>query len=63
MSERRAVGWVVALGVVALVYVVSVAVTGEWRQNGAWFLLVVAFVGFGADNLRVVIAARGGDGG
>lgn len=62
MSARRAVAWLALMGVLALVYVLSVAVSGEWRQNGAWFLLVVAFVGFGADNLRVVIAARGDSG-
>lgn len=61
MSERRAIGWVVALGVVALVYVVSVAVTGDFTANGPWVLLVIVALGFAGDAVLIAIAAGGED--
>ncbi|WP_300733732.1 hypothetical protein [Pseudomonas sp.] len=63
MSAARAVAWVSALGAAALFYVVSVAATGEWAQNGPWLILVVVFVGFGADVVRFAVVANGADDG
>lgn len=56
MSTRRIVGWIVALGLAALLYIVSIIVTGLHNRNGAWLLLVVVFV-FAAIDMAVSSAS------
>ena len=49
MSALRIVGWIVALAAGAIIYTISIFVTGEHSQNGAWVLLVLTFTAAGAD--------------
>lgn len=55
MNGRRAFGWSAALGVAGLIYIVSVIVTGEHTQNGAWLVMVVVFIAAGVDAVVVTV--------
>lgn len=49
MTNARIVCWILGLVAAAVLYVVSVIVTGQHTQNGPWALLMLVLIGAGVD--------------